>query len=38
MIYISAVGIINALGKTSAEVADNLVRGVSPGMRPARTG
>lgn len=36
MIYISAVGIINALGKTSAEVADNLVRGVSPGMRPRK--
>lgn len=33
MIYISAVGMINALGKTPAEVTANLVRGVAPGMR-----
>jgi 3-oxoacyl-[acyl-carrier-protein] synthase-1 len=34
MIYISAVGMINALGKDTTEIAANLVRGVSPGMRP----
>ncbi|EDJ7304844.1 beta-ketoacyl-[acyl-carrier-protein] synthase family protein [Salmonella enterica] len=34
MIYISAIGMINALGNKVAEVAANLNRGVSPGMRP----
>ncbi|EEC2775529.1 beta-ketoacyl-[acyl-carrier-protein] synthase family protein [Salmonella enterica] len=34
MIYISAIGMINALGNKVAEVAANLTRGVSPGMRP----
>ncbi|EAO5285252.1 beta-ketoacyl-[acyl-carrier-protein] synthase family protein [Salmonella enterica] len=34
MIYISAIGMINALGNNAAEVAANLTRGVSPGMRP----
>lgn len=37
MIYVSAVGMINALGKDNDEVALNLVRGVAPGMR-ARSG
>ena len=37
MIYISAVGMINALGNTLDEIATNLTRGVAPGMRP-RTG
>lgn len=37
MIYISAVGMINALGSTLDEIAANLSRGVAPGMRP-RTG
>ena len=37
MIYISAVGMINALGNTLDEIAANLTRGVAPGMRP-RTG
>lgn len=37
MIYISAVGMINALGNDSDEIAHNLARGVAPGMRP-RTG
>ncbi|EHM48774.1 beta-ketoacyl-[acyl-carrier-protein] synthase family protein [Yokenella regensburgei] len=37
MIYISAIGMINALGNNAADVAANLTRGVSPGMRP-RTG
>lgn len=32
MIYISAVGMINALGKDVTEIAANLVRGISPGM------
>jgi 3-oxoacyl-[acyl-carrier-protein] synthase-1 len=34
MIYISAVGMINALGNDTTEIAANLVRGISPGMRP----
>ncbi|ECX5674601.1 beta-ketoacyl-[acyl-carrier-protein] synthase family protein [Salmonella enterica subsp. enterica serovar Newport] len=34
MIYISAIGMINALGNNAADVAANLTRGVSPGMRP----
>lgn len=33
MIYISAVGMINALGNDTREIAANLVRGVAPGMR-----
>ncbi|WP_023488912.1 beta-ketoacyl-[acyl-carrier-protein] synthase family protein [Serratia sp. DD3] len=34
MIYISAIGMINALGQSNAEIAANLTRGVAPGMRP----
>lgn len=34
MIYISAVGAINALGNTNDEIALNLTRGTAPGMRP----
>ncbi|PTA77831.1 beta-ketoacyl-[acyl-carrier-protein] synthase family protein [Serratia sp. Nf2] len=34
MIYISAVGMINALGNTLDEIAANLARGSAPGMRP----
>ncbi|WP_265183171.1 beta-ketoacyl synthase N-terminal-like domain-containing protein, partial [Citrobacter rodentium] len=34
MIYISAVGTINALGNDNDEIAANLTRGVAPGMRP----
>ncbi|WP_226568444.1 beta-ketoacyl-[acyl-carrier-protein] synthase family protein [Mangrovibacter yixingensis] len=34
MIYISAIGVINALGNTATEVAQHLVLGKSPGMRP----
>lgn len=37
MIYISAVGMINALGDDMDEIAANLTRGVAPGMQP-RTG
>lgn len=37
MIYISAVGMINALGNTVDDIAANLTRGVAPGMR-ARKG
>lgn len=37
MIYISAVGMINALGNNTDEIAANLTRGIAPGMRP-RTG
>lgn len=37
MIYISAVGMINALGSHTDDIAANLTRGVAPGMR-ARTG
>lgn len=33
MIYISAVGLINALGNSPDEIAANLTRGVAPGMR-----
>ena len=33
MIYISAVGMINALGRSNAEIAANLTRGVAPGMQ-----
>lgn len=33
MIYISAVGMINALGNDTREIAANLSRGVAPGMR-----
>ncbi|CAI8717674.1 beta-ketoacyl-[acyl-carrier-protein] synthase family protein [Kosakonia quasisacchari] len=32
MIYISAIGMINALGNTCDEIAANLCRGVAPGM------
>ena len=34
MIYISAVGMINALGNNLDEIAANLTRGSAPGMRP----
>lgn len=34
MIYISAIGMINALGNDTDEIATNLTRGVAPGMRP----
>ncbi|HDI4958962.1 TPA: beta-ketoacyl-[acyl-carrier-protein] synthase family protein [Salmonella enterica] len=34
MIYISAVGMINALGNNTDEIAANLARGIAPGMRP----
>lgn len=34
MIYISAVGMINALGDNADDIAANLARGVAPGMRP----
>lgn len=34
MIFISAVGIINALGRDNDEIAANLARGIAPGMRP----
>ncbi len=34
MIYISAVGMINALGRDNDEIAANLARGIAPGMRP----
>ena len=34
MIYISAVGMINALGNSLDEIACNLTRGIAPGMRP----
>ncbi|KFK95440.1 MULTISPECIES: beta-ketoacyl-[acyl-carrier-protein] synthase family protein [unclassified Serratia (in: enterobacteria)] len=37
MIYISAVGMINALGQSAQEIAANLQRGIAPGMRN-RTG
>lgn len=37
MIYISAVGMINALGNNTDEIAANITRGIAPGMRP-RTG
>lgn len=37
MIYISAVGMINALGNNNDEIAVNLAHGIAPGMRP-RTG
>ncbi|WP_431224919.1 beta-ketoacyl-[acyl-carrier-protein] synthase family protein [Serratia sp. L9] len=33
MIYISALGMINALGQSAQEIAANLTRGVAPGMR-----
>jgi 3-oxoacyl-[acyl-carrier-protein] synthase-1 len=33
MIYIAAVGMINALGRSTEEIAANLTRGVAPGMR-----
>lgn len=33
MIYISAVGMVNALGNSADEIAANLTRGVAPGMR-----
>ncbi|WP_127960175.1 beta-ketoacyl-[acyl-carrier-protein] synthase family protein [Serratia microhaemolytica] len=33
MIYISAFGMVNALGNDLAQIATNLVRGVAPGMR-----
>ena len=32
MIYISAMGMVNALGRTNEEIAVNLTRGVAPGM------
>lgn len=34
MIYISAVGMINALGNDADEITINMARGVAPGMRP----
>lgn len=34
MIYISAVGTLNALGNNNDDVAANLARGAAPGMRP----
>jgi 3-oxoacyl-[acyl-carrier-protein] synthase-1 len=34
MIYISAVGMINALGNNTGEIAANLTQGIAPGMRP----
>ncbi|ATF95466.1 beta-ketoacyl-[acyl-carrier-protein] synthase family protein [Cedecea neteri] len=34
MIYIAAAGMVNALGSTLDEIADNLSTGVAPGMRP----
>lgn len=34
MIFISAVGMINALGRDNDEIAANLARGIAPGMRP----
>lgn len=37
MIYISAVGMVNALGNSANEIAENLTRGVAPGMH-SRTG
>ncbi|MNB82513.1 3-oxoacyl-[acyl-carrier-protein] synthase 2 [compost metagenome] len=36
MIYISAVGLVNALGNGPDEIAANLTRGVAPGMRIRR--
>lgn len=33
MIYISAVGMVNALGNQLDEIATNLTRGIAPGMR-----
>ena len=33
MIYISAVGMVNALGNSADEIAANLNAGVAPGMR-----
>lgn len=36
MIYISAVGMINALGSDNDDIAANLVRGIAPGMRPRK--
>lgn len=35
MIYISAVGMLNALGHNADEVSANLARGHAPGMRPS---
>lgn len=37
MIYISAIGMLNALGRAPDEIAANLTRGIAPGMK-ARTG
>ena len=34
MIYVSAVGMVNALGNSADEIAANLNAGVAPGMRP----
>lgn len=34
MIYINAVGALNALGNNLDEIADNLIRGIAPGMHP----
>ena len=33
MIYISAVGMVNALGNSADEIARNLTAGIAPGMR-----
>lgn len=33
MIYLSAVGMVNALGNSADEIAANLIAGVAPGMR-----
>ena len=34
MMFISAAGMLSALGATADEMADNLTRGIAPGMRP----
>lgn len=33
MIYFSAVGMVNALGNDLPQIAQNLARGISPGMQ-----
>ena len=33
MIYLSAVGMVNALGNSADEIAANLIAGMAPGMR-----
>lgn len=34
MIYLSAIGMVNALGNNADDIAANLARGIAPGMRP----